>query len=326
MNVKRIAVLTSGGDAPGMNACIRAIVKSCLHYEIECIGISEGFQGLIDQKSCTLGYSDVNNIIQKGGTVLGTARSKAFRTKEGRQKAISYLKALQVDGLIVIGGDGSFAGAKALSDEFDLPVIGIPGTIDNDIYGTDHTIGYDTALNTVIEAVDKIRDTASSHHRVFFVEVMGRNSGFIALNTAIASGAESVLIPEEVTDIPKLAEQIKEQNKGKRGSIIIVAEGDDAGDAVTIMNKVKPLLPDYDLRCTILGHIQRGGNPSAKDRIIATLMGAKAVDLLREGTTRQMVGVEGDAIVTCSIEDGIKKSSIPDLSKLELLEQLRTKK
>ncbi len=326
MNVKRIAVLTSGGDAPGMNACIRAIVKSCLHYEIECIGISDGFQGLIDKKSSTLGYPDVNNIVQKGGTVLGTARSKAFRTKEGRQKAISYLKELQVDGLIVIGGDGSFAGAKALSDEFDLPVIGIPGTIDNDIYGTDHTIGYDTALNTVIEAVDKIRDTASSHHRVFFVEVMGRNSGFIALNTAIASGAESVLIPEEVTDIPKLAEQIKEQNKGKRGSIIIVAEGDDAGDAVTIMNKVKPLLPDYDLRCTILGHIQRGGNPSAKDRIIATRMGAKAVDLLREGKTRQMVGVEGDAIVTCSIEDGIKKSSIPDLSKLELLEQLRTKK
>lgn len=326
MNVKKIAVLTSGGDAPGMNACIRAIVKSCLHYEIECIGISDGFQGLIDKNSCTLGYSEVNNIVQKGGTVLGTARSKAFRTKEGRQKAISYLEELQVDGLIVIGGDGSFAGAKALSDEFDLPVIGIPGTIDNDIYGTDHTIGYDTALNTVIEAVDKIRDTASSHHRVFFVEVMGRNSGFIALNTAIASGAESVLIPEEVTDIPKLAEQIKEQNKGKRGSIIIVAEGDDAGDAVTIMNKVKPLLPDYDLRCTILGHIQRGGNPSAKDRIIATRMGAKAVDLLREGKTRQMVGVEGDAIVTCSIEDGIKKPSIPDLSKLELLEQLRTKK
>lgn len=324
--MKKIAVLTSGGDAPGMNACIRAVVKSCLHFNMECIGIIDGFQGLIDKKSCVLEYSDVNNIIQKGGTILGTARSKEFRAAEGRQKAINYLKELGVDGLIVIGGDGSFAGAKALSDEFDLPIIGIPGTIDNDIYGTDRTIGYDTALNTVVEAVDKIRDTASSHQRVFFVEVMGRDSGFIALNSAIASGAESVLIPEELTDIPKLAENIKEHNKGKRGSIIIVAEGDDAGDAVTIMNKVRPYLTDYDLRCTVLGHIQRGGNPSAVDRIVATRMGAKAVELLREGHTNQMVGADGDRIVTCSIEDGIKKSTIPNLSKLELLEQLRTKK
>jgi 6-phosphofructokinase 1 len=323
--MKKIAVLTSGGDAPGMNACIRAIVKTCLHFEIECIGITDGFQGLIDKKSCSLSYSDVNNIIQKGGTILGTARSKEFRTTEGRQQAISYLKELNVDGLIVIGGDGSFAGAKALSDEFNLPIIGIPGTIDNDIYGTDHTIGYDTALNTVVDAVDKIRDTASSHHRVFFVEVMGRDSGFIALNSAIASGAESVLIPEELTDIQKLAEDIKTHNKGKRGSIIIVAEGDDAGDAVTIMGKVKPLLPDYDLRCTILGHIQRGGNPSAKDRIIATRMGVKAVELLRNGESNKMIGVNGEEIVTCSIEDGIKKSSVPNLSKLDLLKQLRTK-
>ena len=324
--MKKVAVLTSGGDAPGMNACVRAIVKTCLHFDMECIGIMDGFQGLIDKKSCSLGYSDVNNIIQKGGTILGTARSKEFRTDEGRQKAIGYLKELNVDGLIVIGGDGSFAGAKTLSDEFDLPIIGIPGTIDNDIYGTDHTIGYDTALNTVVDAVDKIRDTASSHHRVFFVEVMGRDSGFIALNSAIASGAESVLIPEELTDIHKLAEDIKSHNKGKRGSIIIVAEGDDAGDAVTIMGKVRPLLPDYDLRCTILGHIQRGGNPSAKDRIIATRMGAKAVELLREGESKKMVGIDGEKIVTCSIEDGIKKSSVPNLSKLDLLEQLRTKK
>lgn len=326
MKMKKIAVLTSGGDAPGMNACIRAIVKASLHFELECIGIYDGFQGLIDRKSCSLNYADVNNVIQRGGTILGTARSQEFRTEEGRKKAINYLKELDVDGLIVIGGDGSFTGAKILGDEYDLPIIGIPGTIDNDIYGTDHTIGYDTALNTVVDAVDKIRDTASSHHRVFFVEVMGRDSGFIALNAAIASGAESVLIPEELTDIPKLAESIKTQNKGKRGSIIIIAEGDDAGDAVTIMNKVKPYLPDYDLRCTILGHIQRGGNPSAYDRIIATRMGAKAVELLLEGVTNKMVGMQGDALVIGSIEDGIKKESSPDLSKLELLEQLRTKK
>lgn len=324
--MKKIAVLTSGGDAPGMNACIRAVVKSCLHFEMKCIGIFDGFQGLIDKKSCTLSYSDVDNIVQRGGTILGTARSDEFRTEEGRKKAIDYLKELQVDGLIVIGGDGSFTGAKILGDEFNLPIIGIPGTIDNDIFGTDHTIGYDTALNTVVDAVDKIRDTASSHHRVFFVEVMGRDSGFIALSAAIASGAESVLIPEELTDILKLAEDIKEHNKGKRGSIIIVAEGDDAGDAVTIMNKVKPHLPKYDLRCTILGHIQRGGNPSAYDRIIATQMGAKALEMLREGKTNQMIGVDGERVVTCSIEDGIKKSTAPNLSKLDLLEQLRTKK
>jgi 6-phosphofructokinase 1 len=324
--MKKIAVLTSGGDAPGMNACIRSIVKSCLHVGIECIGIHDGFQGLIDRKSCSLGYNEVNNIIQRGGTILGTARSQEFRTAEGRQKAISYLKKLAVDGLIVIGGDGSFTGAKTLGEEFNLPIIGIPGTIDNDIYGTDHTIGYDTALNTVVDAVDKIRDTASSHHRIFFVEVMGRDSGFIALNTALASGAESVLIPEEMTDIPKLAANIKTKHKGKRGSIIIVAEGDDAGDAVTVMNKVKPYLPDYDLRCTILGHIQRGGNPSAYDRIIATRMGAKAVDLLQEGNTNKMVGVKGNDLVVLNIEDGIQKTNTPDLSQLQLIEQLRTKK
>jgi len=324
--MKKIAVLTSGGDAPGMNACIRAIVKSCLHFDMQCIGIINGFQGLIDQKSCTLSYNDVNNIIQRGGTILGTARSKDFRTVEGRQKAIHYLKQLKVEALIVIGGDGSFTGAKTLSDEFDLPIIGIPGTIDNDIYGTDHTIGYDTALNTVIEAIDKIRDTASSHQRIFFIEVMGRDAGFIALNSAIASGAEAALIPEEITDIKELANNLKDLNKGQRSSIIIVAEGDDAGDAMTIMTKVQPFLPEFDLRCSVLGHLQRGGNPSAKDRIIATRMGAMAVDLLREGKTNLMIGVDGEKMVTCSIEDGIKKASIPNLKKLELLEQLRTKK
>jgi len=320
-----IAVLTSGGDAPGMNACIRAIVKSCLHHEIKCIGVIDGFQGLIDKNIRSLTYSDVNNIIHRGGTILGTARSEEFKTENGLSKAIKNIKDLQINGLIVIGGNGSFAGAKALNDKIKLPIVGIPATIDNDIYGTDHSIGYDTVLNTVVESIDKIRDTASSHHRVFFVEVMGRHSGFIALNAAIASGAESVLIPEELTDIEKLAKQIKKQNQGTRSSIIIVAEGDDAGDAVTVMNKIKPLLPEYELRCSILGYIQRGGNPSAKDRIIATRMGTKAVELIQSKMSNQMIGTQGDNIITLPIDDGIQRLSQPDLSKLKLLEKLQTK-
>jgi len=323
--IERLAVLTSGGDAPGMNACIRAIVKLCKHYKMECVGIIDGFQGLIDKNIRMLDYPDVNNIIHQGGTILGTARSEQFRTERGFSQAIRYIQELNIGGLIVIGGNGSFAGAKALNNTIDLPIVGIPATIDNDIYGTDHSIGYDTVLNTVVDAIDKIRDTASSHHRVFFVEVMGRHSGFIALNAAIASGAESVLIPEELTDIHSLAQQIKAQNTGQRSSIIIVAEGDDAGDAVTVMNKIKPLLPEYELRCSILGHIQRGGHPSAKDRIIATRMGAKAVELIRLQTSNQMVGTQGDNVITLPIDEGIERLSVPDLSKLNLLDQLQTK-
>jgi len=325
ITTKQIAVLTSGGDAPGMNACIRAIVKSCLHQEIECIGILDGFQGLIDKNVRKLEYSDVNNIIHRGGTILGTARSQEFKTEHGILRAIKNIDDLKINGLIVIGGNGTFAGAKALNDRINLPIVGIPATIDNDIYGTDHSIGYDTVLNTVVESIDKIRDTASSHHRVFFVEVMGKHSGFIALNAAIASGAESVLIPEELTDIPKLAQQIRKQNLGTRSSIIIVAEGDDAGDAVTVMNKVKPLLPEYELRCSILGYIQRGGNPSAKDRIIATRMGVKAVELIYENVANKMIATQGDNITTLPIEEGIQRLSLPDLSKLKLLEKLQTK-
>ncbi len=307
-----------------MNACVRAIVKTSLHYNIECLGIMDGYQGMIEGRGNILHYKDVDNIIQRGGTVLGTARSEAFRTVEGRRMAIDYLRAQEVDGLIVIGGDGSFAGAQALTEEMDLAIIGIPGTIDNDIFGTDHTIGYDTALNTVVEAIDKIRDTASSHRRVFFVEVMGRDAGFIALNAAIASGAEAVLIPEEVTNIPELVNEIKAHNKGQRSSIILVAEGDDAGGAMDIMNKVRPFLSGYDLRCTILGHIQRGGNPSAFDRILASRMGVYAVELLMNGKSRCMIGADGERLVTCSITDGIKQHALPDMSKLELIGKLRT--
>jgi 6-phosphofructokinase 1 len=323
--MKKIALMTSGGDSPGMNAAVRAIVKTCLNKGILPFGIYDGYKGMMEGRAKNMTFSDVDNIIQYGGTILGSARSQEFRTPEGRQKAIAFLRSEGVDGLIVIGGDGTYAGAKVLGEEMNIPIIGLPGTIDNDIYGTEYTIGFDTALNTVIEAVDKIRDTAGSHHRIFFVEVMGRDAGFIALHSAIASGAESVLIPEEVTDIQKLVDDIKNQNKGRRSSIIIVAEGDDGGDAFEIMNKVKPFLPDYDLRHSVLGHIQRGGSPSALDRIIATRMGNYAVELLESGKSNLAVGIIGSQLNTCPISSAIKEHAEPNLDHLNLIEELRTK-
>ena len=323
--MKRVALMTSGGDAPGMNACIRAITKCCLNENLIPVGYFDGYAGMMENRFIELGFADVNNIIQRGGTILGTARSEEFKTVEGRKKAISHLKGNNIDALICIGGDGTFTGASILTEEMKIPVIGIPGTIDNDIAGTDHTIGYDTALNTVIEAVDKIRDTASSHHRIFFIEVMGRNAGFIALNSAIASGAESVLIPEELTDINALAMDLKEQNKGRRGSIVIVAEGDDEGGAMAIMKKVEPLLEGYTLRYSVLGHIQRGGSPSAFDRMLATRMGAYSVQLLLEGKSTLMIGSKGDELVTLPLETAVKVHATPDLTKLEMLNRLRTR-
>lgn len=322
--MKKIAVLTSGGDSPGMNACVRAVVKSALSRGMVPYGVMDGYQGMIEGRIEEFGYENVNNIIYRGGTILGTARSKEFMTDEGRKKAVDNLVRHGIEGLVVIGGDGSFKGAATLSGEMDIAVIGIPGTIDNDIPGTDHTIGYDTALNTVVEAVDKIRDTAGSHHRVFFVEVMGRDAGFIALNAALASGAEAVLIPEEVTDIEKLVAQIREQNKGKRSSIIIVAEGDDGGGAQEIMEKVTPYMKGYDLRCSILGHIQRGGAPSAFDRILATRMGDHAVGLLQKGESKLMIGCEGEQLITHPIAIQVNEKGAPDLGKLELLKRLLT--
>ena len=323
--MKKIAFLSSGGDSPGMNAAIRAVVKTCYHFSIEPFGIYDGYQGMMDGNGKTMHYDDVDNIIQNGGTILGSARAKAFHTKEGRQKAIDFLSREKVDGLIVVGGDGTFAGAKVLGEEMHIPIIGLPGTIDNDIYGTDYTIGFDTAVNTVIEAVDKIRDTASSHKRIFFVEVMGRDAGFIALHAALASGAESVLIPEEITNIPLLVEELKNQNKGKRSSIVLVAEGDDAGNALEILLKVKTYLPDYDLRHSVLGHIQRGGRPSAQDRILATRMGSYAVELLRNNHTNLTVGVVGGVLQTCPIADAIKEHGTINTDLLDLLDTLRTK-
>jgi 6-phosphofructokinase 1 len=271
-----------------------------------------------------LSYADVDNVIQYGGTVLGSARCEAFRTEEGRREAIAFLKKEGVEGLVVIGGDGTYAGANMLSKEMNIPIVGLPGTIDNDIFGTDHTIGFDTALNTVIEAVDKIRDTASSHHRVFFVEVMGRDAGFIALHSAIASGAEYALIPEEKTDLVKLAADIRENSVARRGTIIIVAEGDDAGNAFEIMNKIRPMLPGFDMRHSILGHIQRGGSPSVKDRILATRLGNEAVHRLLAGETNMALGIKGDEIVACPIDRAIKEHAMPDARLLTLLQELHT--
>jgi 6-phosphofructokinase 1 len=324
--MRKIGVLTSGGDAPGMNAAIRSVVRTCAYYNVGCVGVYRGYDGLIEADFIELGPRSVNNIISKGGTMLQSARSTRFRTPEGRKIAYDNLQKNEIDGLVVIGGDGSFTGALVFNSEFDFPVMGIPGTIDNDIYGTSHTLGYDTALNTVIDAIDKIRDTASSHNRLFFVEVMGRNSGFLALNSAIASGAESVLIPETVTNIEELAIQIKTQNKGKRSSIIIVAEGDDAGGAMDIMRKVKPLLPEFNFRTTILGHTQRGGAPSYFDRALATRSGIYAVELLIEGKCNLMVGIKADELVLVPINEAIEKSAHPDLKKEELLKKLLTSK
>lgn len=323
--LKRIGVLTSGGDSPGMNASIRAVVKAGIGKGIEVFGIEDGYKGMIEGRIRPLLYKDVNNIIHLGGTILGTARCEAFKTAEGRKQAVDHLKSHRIQGLILIGGDGTYAGGMALTKEFDIPVIGLPGTIDNDIHGTDFTIGYDTCLNTVIEAVDKIRDTASSHHRVFFVEVMGKASGYIALNSAIASGAESVLIPETLTDIELLAKEIRNQNKGIRSSIIIVAEGDEEGGAKEVMLKVKPFLEGYDLRYSVLGHIQRGGSPSAFDRILATRMGVKAVDLLIEGEKSMMIGQIGKDLVLRNILEGTTGNLSTDDSGIELLKSLLTK-
>lgn len=322
--MKKIGLITSGGDAPGMNACVRAITKYCLNEGIVPVGYEDGFQGVIDNRYIELTFKNVDNIVQSGGTILGTYRSNQFKTREGRDKAITNLRGNNIDAFICIGGDGTFTGASILSEEMNIPIIGIPGTIDNDIYGTDHTIGYDTALNTVVEAVDRIRDTAGSHNRIFFIEVMGRNAGFIALNSAIASGAESVLIPEELTDINKLSIDLMEQNKGRRSSIVIVAEGDDGGGAKEIMEQVKPLMNGYSLRYSVLGHIQRGGRPSAFDRMLATRMGAFAIERLLLGDSNVMIGSKGDFLHTLPIHQAIQTTSAPDMSKLEMLHKLRT--
>lgn len=310
-SIKKIGVLTSGGDAPGMNAALRAVVRTAAYHKIECVGIYQGYQGLIDNKVKMMNARSVNNIINKGGTVLKSARCLEFRTKEGRQIAFETIQKHGIEALVVIGGDGSFTGAMIFQSEFNIPVIGIPGTIDNDIFGTSHTIGYDTALNTVIEAIDKIRDTAISHNRLFFVEVMGRDAGHIALNTGIGAGAEEVLIPEEDMGLDRLLDSLKRSEKsGKSSSIVVVAEGDKTGKNVfEIAEYVEKNMPYYDVRVSVLGHMQRGGSPSCFDRVLASRMGVYAVEALLEGKSNMMVGMKSEEIIFSPLEKAIKGKS-----------------
>ena len=310
-SVKRIGVLTSGGDAPGMNAAVRAVVRTAAFLKLDSVAIYQGYQGLIDDKTQIMNPRSVNNIINKGGTILKSARCSEFHSIEGRKKAFETIKKHKIDSLIIIGGDGSFTGAMIFQSEFKIPVIGIPGTIDNDIFGTSHTIGYDTALNTVIDAIDKIRDTARSHNRLFFVEVMGRDAGHIALNTGIGAGAEEILIPEENMGLERLLESLSRSEKsGKSSSIVVIAEGDKTGKNVfDIAEYIEKNMPNYDVRVSVLGHMQRGGRPTCFDRVLASRMGVKAVESLYEGKSNAMVGLKEDEIILTPLEKAIKGKS-----------------
>ena len=303
-----IGVLTSGGDSPGMNSAIRAVVRACAHYDKKCIGIVRGYSGLIENNTKLLNTRSVRGIINRGGTFLYSARCEEFKSTEGRKKAFKNLKDAGIDGLVVIGGDGSFTGAMKLEEEFNFPVVGIPGTIDNDLFGTSHTLGYDTALNTVMEAIDKIRDTAISHHRLFFVEVMGADAGYIALNSGLAIGAQEILIPEVNMSFDNLIKSLKKSKKsGKTSSIIVVAEGDKTGKNVfELASKIEENLPKYETRVSVLGHIQRGGTPSCFDRVLGTQLGVKAVESLIKGKYGSMVGIQNGKIVFTPLSKALK--------------------
>jgi 6-phosphofructokinase 1 len=309
--IKKIGVFTSGGDAPGMNAAIRAVVRAAAYHKIDCLGIYRGYEGMIEGDFKHLTARSVNNIINKGGTILKSARSVAFRTPEGRQQAYDQLVKAEIDALVIIGGDGSFHGGMVFQNEFNIPVIGIPGTIDNDIDGTNYTIGYDTALNTVVEAIDKIRDTASSHRRLFFVEVMGRDVGHIALNAGVGAGAEEILVPEEDLGLDRLLESLKRsKDTGKSSSIVVVAEGDKTGNNVfELRDYVEAHLKEYEVRVSVLGHMQRGGAPSCYDRVLASRMGVKAVESLLEGHNNVMVGTINNQMVLSPLENAVKGST-----------------
>ena len=305
--ISTIGILTSGGDAPGMNAAIRAVTRAAIFNGWKVKGIYRGYEGLINNEIKDFTSESVSNTIQRGGTVLKTARSDDFMTVEGRQKAYDNMKTNNIDALIVIGGNGSLAGAQVFAQEHDVPCIGLPGTIDNDLYGTDSTIGYDTALNTIVECVDKIRDTATSHDRIFFVEVMGRDAGFLAQNSAIAAGAEAAIIPEDQTDVDQLGQFISRGfRKSKNSSIVIVSESKKDGGAMYYANRVRNEYPQYDVRVTILGHLQRGGKPSAVDRILASRLGVAAIEALNEGQRNVMIGISNDRIVYVPFSKAIK--------------------
>ncbi|WP_421807496.1 6-phosphofructokinase [Flagellimonas sp.] len=306
--IKKIGVFTSGGDSPGMNAAIRSVVRTCAYLNIECVGIYRGYQGMIEGDFKTLDARSVNNIINKGGTILKSARCDEFRTKEGRKKAHDQLTKEGIQAFVVIGGNGSFTGALLFTEEYNFPVIGIPGTIDNDILGSSFTIGFDTAINTVVDAIDKIRDTASSHNRLFFVEVMGRDVGHIALNAGVGAGAEEILIPEQNLGLERLLDSLKRSKaSGKSSSIVIVAEGDKIGKNVFELKEyVEHHLPIYDVRVSVLGHMQRGGNPTCFDRVLASRMGVKAVESILEGKSNLMVGIRDTKLVLTPLAEAIK--------------------
>jgi 6-phosphofructokinase 1 len=321
--MKRIGVYTSGGDAPGMNAAVRAVVRTAVYHGLSVKGIKRGYEGMIHDDIIDLDRQSVANIIQRGGTFLKTARSKDFMTPEGRKKAYDNLHKNGIDALVCIGGNGSYTGAKIFNEEYGIPCIGLPGTIDNDLYGTDYTIGYDTAINTALDSIDRIRDTAHSHERVFIVEVMGRDSGFIALDVAIAGGAEGALIPEDISDWDKVIKHFNRPGKRKKSfSIIVVAEGDEQGGALILEKRLTELYPDLKIRSTILGHVQRGGSPSARDRILASRLGSEAVKALIEGKTSVTVGVIGDEVSYTPFDLAINGKKSVNPAMIELAEIL----
>ncbi|MDA8874414.1 6-phosphofructokinase [Winogradskyella sp.] len=309
--IKKIAVMTSGGDSPGMNAAIRSVVRACAFHDIECYGIYRGYEGMIEGDFVKMDARSVKGIINKGGTILKSARSKEFRKKEGRIKAHEQLKKAGIDAFVVVGGDGSFTGAMIFNQEFGFPVMGIPGTIDNDIFGTTHTLGYDTALNTAVEAIDKIRDTASSHNRLFFIEVMGRDVGHIALNVGVGAGAEEILIPEEDLGLDRLLESLRRSKQsGKSSSIVVVAEGDRIGKNVfELADYVEENMTEYEVRVSVVGHMQRGGAPSCFDRVLASRMGVKAVESLIKGKSNYMVGLKNDIMDLTPFDQAVKGKS-----------------
>lgn len=319
--IKTIGVLTSGGDAPGMNAAVRAVTRAAIYNGWKVKGIYRGFDGLVNNDIRDLTTESVSGTIQRGGTILKTARSMDFMTVEGRATAYENFKAHDIDALIVIGGNGSLAGAQVFAQEYDVPCIGLPGTIDNDLYGTDYTIGYDTALNTIVECVDKIRDTATSHNRIFFIEVMGRDAGFLTQNSAIACGAEAAIVPEDNTDVDLLDQFISRGfRKSKNSSIVLVSEKD--GGAAYYAERVRKEYPEYDVRISVLGHLQRGGTPSAYDRILASRMGVAAIEALKEGQRNVMVGISNDELVYVPFNRAIKMDKHLDKELINVLNVL----
>jgi 6-phosphofructokinase 1 len=320
--IKNIGILTSGGDSPGMNAAIRAVVRSAIYYDLKATGIRRGFEGLIKGDMFSMDRKSVSNIIQRGGTILKSARSEQFKTPEGRREAYQQLKANNVDALVAIGGDGTFKGAHAFALEFNFPVIGLPGTIDNDLNGTDFTIGYDTAINTVVDAVDKIRDTAESHDRLFIVEVMGKDCGMIALRTGIAAGAEAILVPESNSDLNSVFEKLEKGRKDKASKIIMLSENEETGSAFEVGRQIKEKFPNYDTRVSVLGHIQRGGKPSCMDRVLASRLGVAAVEALIQGQTNEMVGLVHNEIAYTPFANAIKHHTEVNTTFLKIVEIL----